>query len=104
MEDAPMDLAKSIEPVTVFKTRSAALIRKARQSGQPVVITRNGKPAAVLQDVETYQRQREALMLLKYLSRGREEARRGKSVSHEKAMTHARRTLERLKREKALSR
>jgi prevent-host-death family protein len=66
-----MDLPDAIEPVTVLKTRSAELIRRARETRQPVIITQNGKATAVLQDVESYQRQREALLLLKYIALGR---------------------------------
>ena len=43
-----MDYAKGIEPVTVLKTRSAELIRQAQETGQPIIITQNGKPTAVL--------------------------------------------------------
>ena len=56
-----MNYADGIEPVTVLKTRCAELIRQARETGQPIIITQNGKPTAVLQDVESFQRQREAL-------------------------------------------
>ncbi len=80
-----MNYIDAIEPVTVLKTRSADLIRKARESGQPVVITQNGKATAVLQDVESYQRERQALLLLKYLSRGDQDYREGKVLSDKEA-------------------
>lgn len=97
-----MDYARAIEPVTVFKTRSAALIRQARRSGQPVIITQNGKPTAVLQDLKSFQRQREALLLLKHLTRGDEELRQGKGVPHGKALAHFDRALAALRRGKNL--
>jgi prevent-host-death family protein len=80
-----VDYAKSIEPVTVLKTKSAELIRQARDSGRPIVITQNGKATAVLQDVESFQRQRNALMLLKLLAQGTEELRAGEGVTHARA-------------------
>jgi prevent-host-death family protein len=80
-----MDYAKGIEPVTVLKTRSAELIRRARESGQPVIITQNGRPTAVLQDVESFQRQRHALLLLKALVQGDQAYKDGRSVSHAEA-------------------
>lgn len=83
-----MDYKDSIEPVTVLKTKSAELIRKARETGQPIVITQNGKATAVLQDVETYQRQRRALLLLKYLSQADQEIRDGKGVPDSKVPRH----------------
>ncbi len=79
-----MDFAKAIEPVTTLKSKSAELIRLARQTGQPIVITQNGKASAVLQDIESFQRQRKALLLLQFLAKGDRELRAGKGRSHAK--------------------
>ena len=93
-----MDYAKGIEPVTVLKTRSAELIRQARETGQPIIITQNGKPTAVLQDVESFQRQREALTLLKVLAKGDQELSEGKVISHDEVLRRIERKLKDLKR------
>ena len=93
---AVVDYAKSIEPVTVLKTKSAELIRKARDSGQPIVITQNGKATAVLQDVESFQRQREALLLLKFMATGDQQLRAGQGVTHAKAGDRIRRKIKAL--------
>lgn len=85
-----MDFSDAIEPVTVLKTRSAELIRKARETRQPVIITQNGKATAVLQDVESYQRQRQALLLLKYISLGERDLRNGEVLSDTDADAHFR--------------
>ena len=92
-----MNYVDAIEPVTVLKTRSAELIRRAHDSGQPIVITQNGKATAVLQDVESYQRQREALLLLKYLLRGDRDYRRKAVQSDAEADRHFRAKLAALK-------
>ncbi len=92
-----MSYVDAIEPVTVLKTKSADLIRRARQSGQPIIITQNGKATAVLQDVESYQRQRQALLLLKYLARGDRDYREGRIVSDEEADKHFRARLAAMK-------
>jgi prevent-host-death family protein len=85
-----MDLSDAIEPVTVLKTRSAELIRRARESRQPVIITQNGKATAVLQDVESYQRQRQALLMLKYLALGERDVRDGAVLPDADADAHFR--------------
>ncbi len=92
-----MNYVDAIEPVTVLKTRSADLIRRAHQSGQPIIITQNGKATAVLQDVESYQRQRQALLLLKYLARGDQDHREGRVLSDEQADKRFRARLEAIK-------
>ncbi len=88
-----MDYAKGIEPVTVLKTKSAELIRQARETGQPIIITQNGKATAVLQDVESFQRQREALTLLKILAKGDQEISEGKVLTHDAVMRRVERKL-----------
>ncbi len=93
-----MKYSEAIEPVTTLKTRSAELIRRARDTGQPIVITQNGKATAVLQDVESFERQRRALLLLRYLAQGEEEVSSGKGVHHRKAVQRFERKLKELRR------
>ena len=88
-----MDLPDSIEPVTLLKTRSAELIRRARETRQPVIITQNGRATAVLQDVESYQRQRNALLLLKYVALAERDLRDGAVVPDADADSHFRDSL-----------
>ncbi len=92
-----MNYVQAIEPVTTLKSKSAELVRRARETGQPIIITQNGKATAVLQDVESYQRQRKALLLLKYLARGDREYREGKLLSDSEADRHFRNRLTALK-------
>lgn len=80
-----MDYTKGIEPVTVLKTRSAELIRRARETGSPVIITQNGRATAVLQDIESFQRERHALLLLRALVQGDQAYQEGRSLSHSEA-------------------
>lgn len=80
-----MNLADGITPVTSLKRNSAELIRKARETGKPVIITQNGRATAVLQDVETFERQRKALLLLKLAAQGDQDYRQGKVVSDAEA-------------------
>ncbi len=49
------------------------------------IITQNGKATAVLQDIESYQRERQALSLLKYLARGDQDYREHKVISDKEA-------------------
>ena len=93
-----MNYADGIEPVTVLKTRSAELIRQVRETGQPIIITQNGKPTAVLQDVESFQRQREALTLLKILAKGDQELGEGRGIGHHEVLTRIERKLKTLER------
>lgn len=91
-----MNYAKATEPLSSLKTRSAELIRHSKETGQPVILTRNGRPAAILQDVETYQRQREAMILLKLAMQGERDYRRGDVLTDAEADEHFRSKLDEL--------
>ena len=51
-----LDLTEDIQSLTTFRRRSADFLKQLRKSKRPVVLTVNGKAAAVLQDVAAYQR------------------------------------------------
>jgi prevent-host-death family protein len=51
-----MDITKDIQSVTMFRNHSARFLRRLRKTKRPLVLTVNGKAAAVVQDAEAYQR------------------------------------------------
>jgi prevent-host-death family protein len=51
-----MDITKDIQSMTAFRNNSAAVMDHLKQTGRPMVLTVNGKAAAVVQDAEAYQR------------------------------------------------
>ena len=50
------DITKEIQPVTTFRRKPAQFLKQIRKSKRPIVLTVNGKAAAVIQDAEAYQR------------------------------------------------
>jgi prevent-host-death family protein len=50
-----MDITKDIQPMTAFRNHSAEFMRHLRETKRPVILTVNGKAAAVVQDAEAYQ-------------------------------------------------
>ncbi|MGA7684988.1 MAG: type II toxin-antitoxin system Phd/YefM family antitoxin [Terriglobales bacterium] len=51
-----LDLAKDIQSLTTFRRRSGDFMRQLKKSKRPMVLTVNGKAAAVVQDAKAYQR------------------------------------------------
>ncbi|MGK5082381.1 type II toxin-antitoxin system Phd/YefM family antitoxin [Bdellovibrionota bacterium FG-1] len=49
-------IARDIVPIAEFKAQSASWLDRVRASGQPVVITQNGRPAGVLISPEEFDR------------------------------------------------
>lgn len=88
-----MDASKDIEPITTLKRDAAELIARAKERQSPIVITQNGKPAAVLQDVAAYERQRQALLLLKLISQGEQDYEAGRTKTSRQARARIRKRL-----------
>lgn len=51
-----LDITKDIQSLTTFRRRSGDFMKQIKKSKRPVVLTVNGKAAAVVQDAEAYQR------------------------------------------------
>jgi prevent-host-death family protein len=51
-----VDITKDIQPMTTFRNNSAAMLAHIKATKRPMVLTVNGKAAAVVQDAEAYQR------------------------------------------------
>jgi len=83
-----MNISRDIKPVTYLKARASDLLRQINETHRPVVITQNGEPRAVLQDPESYENMRNAIGLLKLISLGEEDIKRGKSKSQEEVFTN----------------
>ena len=73
-----MKISTDIKPVTYLKSKAADMLRQVNETHRPIIITQNGEPKAVLQDPESYENMRNAIGLLKLISQGEEEIRKGK--------------------------
>ena len=50
-----INVAEDIIPIGEFKTHASELLRKMHTTGRPLVITQNGKPAAVVISPEEFE-------------------------------------------------
>src|SRR4030081_3638655 len=53
---AMLDLTKDIQSLTTFRRQSGDFMKQLKKTNRPVVLTVNGKAAAIVQDAEAYQR------------------------------------------------
>ena len=51
-----LDITRDIQSLTTFRRRSGDFMKQLKKTKRPVVLTVNGKAAAVVQDAEAYQR------------------------------------------------
>jgi PHD/YefM family antitoxin component YafN of YafNO toxin-antitoxin module len=51
-----LNIATDIQSLTAFRRGSARMMKQLKQNKRPMILTVNGKAAAVVQDAEAYQR------------------------------------------------
>ena len=93
-----MDITRDIQPLTDFKRNTTELLRQMKESGQPIVLTINGRAELVVQDAGSYQRLLELVDRLEAIAgirRGLDESRRGEGQTIEDAVREIREGLQR---------
>jgi len=78
-----MKMREDIRPITYLKSRAAVLIKQLNETRRPVIITQNGKPRAVLQAPESYERTKTAIGLMKVIAQGEEDLRLRKTYEQD---------------------
>ena len=73
------------KPVTEIKRHATEIIAQLQRSHETVVITEHGRSAAVLLDVETFDRLNDRLALLEGIARGERAFAEGRVASHKEA-------------------
>jgi prevent-host-death family protein len=51
-----MNIERDIQPLTDFKRNTSDFVAQLKATGQPVILTINGKAEIVVQDAKSYQR------------------------------------------------
>jgi prevent-host-death family protein len=95
-----IDLTKDIQSLTTFRRQSGEFLKQLKKTKRPVVLTVNGKAAAIVQDAAAYQR------LLDIAARADDEEaiRQGlEDVAHGRTLP-AREVFERIRRKYAIPR
>lgn len=75
---------KDIESLTAFKRNTTEYVKKIKKTGNPLVLTVNGRAEIIVQDAESYQRMLEALEraeTIEAVREGLESVRRGETMS-----------------------
>ena len=93
-----MRYSTQIKPISAFKANAAEILGQIAETRMPVIITQNGRPTSVLHDIETYQRSRDALLLLMAIAQGDRDYRAGRVVSDAEADRRFRKVLAKLHR------
>lgn len=82
-----MKLTRDIQSLSTFKRDTAKVVRQLKRTGEPVVLTVNGKAQLVVQDAESYQRlldAKERMEAIEGIKRGLESMKRNEGKPAEK--------------------
>lgn len=83
---------ESIVPLTTFRRQSAEIIKRVKENGFPIILTQNGKVAAVLLGADTYDElvslaeKAHHAEIVAAIERSREAAKEGKVRDQESVM------------------
>jgi prevent-host-death family protein len=75
-------ISENFVPVSAFKAQAAEWLRKAGETGAPVVVTQNGKPAGVLLSPEAFDDLTERARFVAAVEEGLADAEAGRVHSH----------------------
>lgn len=84
-----LDIGKDIQSLSHFKRNTAEVIKEMKETGNPVVLTVNGKAEVVVQDAQAYQRLRELAEkaeMMEFLERSRQDMEAGRTVPAREAL------------------
>jgi len=90
----PNIIPKNIHPLTSFKRRTNDFIEKMKSSGDPMVLTVNGKAKLIVQDADAYQKLLETLQAADAtagIQRGLNDIAAGRVQPLEASFSHLRR-------------
>lgn len=92
-----LDIANDIRSLSDFKRNTSELVDRLKKSGNPLVLTINGRAQVVVQDAEAYQELLERVEAIEGIQRGLADVKAGRTKP-------AREVFNRLRRKHGVSR
>ena len=77
----PVQLSEDVLPVGEFKTHLAQVLLKLKESDRPIVITQNGRPAAVMVSPKEFDRLLERERFMEAIRDGLADSEAGRLIS-----------------------
>ena len=84
-------VSENIVPVSDFKAKAADWLRRLGESSEPVIITQNGKAAAVVLSPAAYDELTERFRFMEAVERGLADVEAGRVTPHEEVVVEMRR-------------
>lgn len=81
-----MKLSNHIKSISYLKAHAADIIRNIGNHQEPLIITQNGEAKAIIQDIESYEKERETMAMLKILALGNQQIEQGNVIPASEAL------------------
>ena len=85
------NVQECIKPISYVKTNAADMMNFVNEKKEPLIITQNGESRAVLIDVESYQKMKDAFNLLKLIQLSETDVRAGRTKPAKEVFSNLRR-------------
>lgn len=82
-------LDQDVKPISEFRANAASLVQQVQRTRRPLVITQQGRSAAVLLDVSEYEKLLAKLELLQDVHTAEEQLDSGRGITHAAARKKA---------------
>jgi antitoxin YefM len=82
-------LDQDVKPISEFRANAASLVKQVQRTKRPLVITQQGRGAAVLLDVSEYEKLLAQLELLQDVHTAESQIDHGRGISHTAARKKA---------------
>ena len=76
-----MKLSNNIKPISYLKAHAADIIRNIGSRQEPLIITQNGEAKAIVQDIDSYEKEQETMAMLKILALGNQQIEKSEVIS-----------------------
>ncbi len=84
-----MEKLLKIIPVSDLRQDAAGVLKRVKDSGEPLIITQRGRAAAVMLSIDAYERVEHDKELLRLLARGEKEIEAGKGHDLDSVLAEA---------------
>ena len=75
-----MNISTDIKSISYLKSRAADLLKQINETHRPVIITQNGEAKAIVQDIDSYEKEQETMAMLKILALGNQQIDNGEVI------------------------
>ncbi|MEB0023797.1 type II toxin-antitoxin system Phd/YefM family antitoxin [Actimicrobium sp. CCI2.3] len=73
-----MRFTEQIKPISYLKDNTVRVINEITNTREPMIITQNGEPTFIVQDIVSYQQNQELLALLRLVALGNDDIAKGR--------------------------